>query len=113
MPNSFKNAAVRNVGTSAVAVLAVPASPATTQITVIGLTVSNLLPSKSITVEVDVFDGTNSTRIIKNALVLVGRSLVPVGGDQKLVLRPGQSLRVKSSDATSVDAVLSYLEITV
>jgi hypothetical protein len=38
--------------------------------------------------------------------------LVAVGGDQKLVLITGDKVFVQSSAASSIDAVLSILEIT-
>jgi hypothetical protein len=38
--------------------------------------------------------------------------LVAVGGDQKVVLLPGDKIYVQSSAASSLDAVLSILEIT-
>jgi len=37
---------------------------------------------------------------------------VVVGGDQKVVLETNDSIKVKSDTATSVDAVMSILEIT-
>ena len=41
-----------------------------------------------------------------------GGALVPIGGDQKLVLITGDKVFVQSSAASSIDAVLSILEIT-
>mgnify|MGYP003352064692 CR=1 FL=1 len=39
-------------------------------------------------------------------------ALVVVGGDQKLVLQSGDSIKVKSDAATSVDIVMSVMEIS-
>ena len=50
--------------------------------------------------------------IVKNAPIPVGGSLVVVGGDQKLVLEPGDTVKVTSSQASSADVVLSHLDIT-
>lgn len=107
MANTFKNATARAVGTSPVTVYTTPAS---TQTTVIGCTVANV-SANNITVTVALFDGTNTTNIVKDALVRNGSSLVVVGGDQKLVLQAAHQLRVTSSAASSVDVIASVLEI--
>ena len=41
-----------------------------------------------------------------------GLSLVAIGGDQKIVLTNGDRLKVKASQASACDVVLSVLEIT-
>ena len=50
--------------------------------------------------------------LLKDAPVPVGGALVPIGGNQKIVMVTGDSIKVNSSAASSVDAVLSVLEIT-
>ena len=47
--------------------------------------------------------------LVKDATVLPGGALVVVGGDQKLVLEPLDSIRVYASAPNAADAVLSYL----
>ena len=41
-----------------------------------------------------------------------GGALVPIGGDQKLVLESGDALKVLSSASSSADVIASVLEIT-
>lgn len=84
---------------------------ASTEVTVIGLDLSNTTASQ-ILVDVTLNDGTNDTYLIKQAPIPSGGSLVVVGGDQKVVLETNDSIKVKSDTATSVDAVMSILEIT-
>jgi hypothetical protein len=36
---------------------------------------------------------------------------VIIGGDQKIVLNTGDSIKIKSDTATSLDAVMSIMEI--
>lgn len=108
MANTFKNYTSRNIGTSATAIGGFTAS---TQTTVIGLTVSNTLANTEITVDVSLYNGSNDTFVVKNAPIPVGSSLVVVGGNQKVVLENGDSIRVTSSNPSSVDAILSVLEI--
>jgi hypothetical protein len=84
---------------------------AATQVTVIGLSLANTTVS-DVTVSVALNDGTNNTSLIKDGPVPSGGALVLMGGDQKLVMQTGDSIVVTSSAATSIDAVLSILEIT-
>lgn len=107
MANTFKNATARNVGTSPVSVYT---TPTLTQTTVIGCTVANIT-ANNITVTVTLYDGVNTTNIVKDALVRNGSSMVVIGGDQKLVMQAGHQLRVTSSAANSADVVVSLLEI--
>lgn len=112
MANTFKNTAARNVGTTPVAVIT---APTTSQDTVIGMTISNTTTSP-ITADVYVSILGTNYYIIKGATVPVGGSLVPIGGDQKVVLvgsaGRNDSIYVVSSAASSADVVVSYLEIT-
>jgi hypothetical protein len=110
MANTFTRKVSRNIGTTATQVGSYTVGAATST-TVIGMTVCNTSAS-AITVDVYHYDGTNATYLVEGAPVNVGGSLVPVGGDQKLVLITGDSVYVKSSAATSVDVVMSILEIT-
>jgi len=110
MANTFTRYTSRSVGTSAVPVgnLTVGSS---TQTTVIGLSCSNIT-TDAITVDVQHSDGTSDTHLVKGATVPVGGSLVVVGGDQKVVLVSGDSIKVTSSAPTSCDVFMSVLEIT-
>ena len=49
--------------------------------------------------------------IVKTATVPVGGALVPIGGDQKLVMEAADVLKVVSSAASSADVIASLLEI--
>lgn len=110
MANNFKRYTSRNIGTTAVSVGSYTV-PTGRQVTLIGLTIANVTNSP-VTVSAVLFDGTNSTHIIRNAPVLVGSTLIIAGGDQKVVLEPGDQIRVTSSASSSVDAIVSLLEIT-
>ena len=110
MANTFKNAVSSAIGTSQTSVYTVPAS---TTSTVIGLTVSNI-HSSAITVDVVVTDTSASASvfIVKAATVPVGGALVPIGGDQKVVLETGDIIKITSNTASSADAIVSVLEQT-
>ena len=99
MANRFKTYTERNV-TAATAVMA---SPAGATSTVIGLTISNVSG-----VNTDVTVRLGATHIVKNATVIAGSAIVPIGGEQKIVVTAGQSIYVQATNA--VDVVCSVLE---
>ena len=109
MANTFKNRTLRAVGTSATDVGAVVA--ASTQTTLIGMTMANIT-SGVINVTATLNDGTNTTHIVKDAPIPTGCSLILLGGDQKVVLMTGDKIIVTSNTASSVDVIMSFLEIT-
>ena len=124
MANAFKKKTSKAVGTSFFQVGANSAGasqsgayavPASTETTVIGLSVSNVTGSS---VDVDLAlsatmdNTTNDISIGTNIPVPSGSTVVLVGGDQKLVMEPTDLIKVKSSAAASVDVCMSLLEIT-
>lgn len=110
MPNTFLRKLSRNVGTSPATVGSYTVAAAT-QTTVIGLTCSNNTAT-AITVDVALNDGANDHFMVKTTTVPSGGSLVVVGGDQKVVMQTGDSIKITSSAASSCDVIMSLLEIT-
>lgn len=108
MANSFKNNFSKSIGTSTTTVYLAGSG---VQATVIGMTVSNITAS-NVLADVIINSGGTDYYIVKEATIEPGSALVPVGGDQKLVLEDGDFLRVKSSASSSLDVVVSVLEIT-
>ena len=112
MANNFKNSLKPSIGTSNTTVYQAPAS---TQSTVIGLSIANRTTNATIQVSAYLLDSSNAftpVYIVNSATVPLGGTLVVVGGDQKLVLKSGDSVQVVSSVAGSADAILSVLEIS-
>jgi hypothetical protein len=110
MANTFKNYFAGAVGTTTVNVYTVPAA---TQATVIGMSIANLNTS-AIAANVTVFNSasSNSLFMVKQATIASGGALVPIGGDQKLVLEAGDKLQVQMDGGSSADVIVSVLEIT-
>ena len=109
MANSFKVSAVAGVGTSPTNAYVCPASTSTT---VIGLSLANITTSQiTVTAELDISGGGATARLVKDAPIPVGSSLVVVGGDQKVVLNASDAIKITSSAVSSVDVITSYLEI--
>jgi hypothetical protein len=114
MANAFKSETDTAIGTSPATLYTCPAS---TETTVIGLTCANIATSQiEIDVQLDASGRTSgaedSVYIIKSAPIPVGSSLVVVGGEQKIVLEPGDAIKVTSNTAASADAAMSVLEIS-
>ena len=110
MANTFARKLSRNVGTSPVTVGSYTVGAAT-QVTVIGMSVANTTGS-DVTADIALFDGANATYLGKTIPIPTGGALVMFGGEQKLVMVTGDSIQVTSSAATSLDVVMSILEIT-
>ena len=108
MPNTFKNSTVNAVGTNAVNAYVCPAA---TQTTAIGMTIANL-NTNAITANIMLNAAGSNVYILKSATIPPGGALVPIGGDQKLVLEAGDYLHVNTSIASSADVVVSVLEIS-
>jgi hypothetical protein len=110
MANTFKNETLRASGTTLAPVGSAVAS--STQTTIIGMTVANIV-SSVISVGVKLVDNSaNETWLVKDAPIPTGGALVVVGGDQKVVMETGDIIKVISNTASSMDVVMSYLEIT-
>jgi hypothetical protein len=108
MANTFKNSFQQNIGVSPITVYTAGSG---VQATVIGMTVSNVTASD---VKADILVNSSGTDyfLVKGATIEPGSSLVPIGGDQKLVLEATDFLKVKSDTSSSLDVILSVLEIT-
>lgn len=108
MASTFKSSVAKSVGTSANSVYTVPSLTTTT---VIGWNLCNIT-SNPVTVDLYFTRSAVDYYILKGATVPQGGALVPVGGDQKLVLQAADVLNVVSGAASAIDATVSYLETT-
>ncbi len=114
MANAFLSETDTAICTSPASVLTCGAS---TEITVIGMSIANIVTSQiTVDVQLDASGRTSgaedSVYLIKAAPVPVGGSLVVIGGDQKVVMEPGDVIKVTSDTASSADVVISHLDIT-
>jgi hypothetical protein len=100
MANTFTRKLSRGVGTTATNVGTYTVGSSTSAV-IVGLTVTNTSGS-AITANVYINDvGAANTYIVANAPISSGASLIPVGGDQKIVLITGDKIFVQSSAAGS------------
>ena len=84
-----------------------------TDIVVVGMTISNI---SSIAQTASVFVHSNTVNVqyslVTDATIPAGGSIVPIGGDQKVVVEPGESINVNTSGSNSCHVVISTLEIS-
>jgi len=110
MANTFKRKYSSSVGTTAT-VIGDYQVLASVQTTVIGMSCSNTSASQ---INVDAYlqaPNGDVVYLIKGAPVPSGGSLVIVGGDQKVVMETGDKVKIVSDTASSLDVVMSILEI--
>jgi hypothetical protein len=105
MANVFKNELRRNVGSSAETVYTVPTG---LKSIIIELDICNTT-NGAVTCDVYITKSTLDYYVVKAAPVPVGGSLQVISG-QKIVLQAGDALKIKSSVASSIDAIASILE---
>ena len=110
MANIFSRKLSRDIGTTLTAVGSYTVG-VDTQTTVIGLSLCNTTASP-ILVDATVNDAVNDYYLLKGAPIPVGGSIAVIGGDEKVVITTNDSIKVKSSAVSSLDAVMSILEIT-
>ncbi len=114
MANAFLSETDKEIGTGTATVFTCGSS---TESTIIGLSVANRVTSQILVdVELDASNRTSGSEdkvfLVKDAPIPVGGTLVVIGGDQKVVLEPGDTIKVTSDTASSADVVLSHLDIT-
>jgi len=107
--NVFKNKVASNIGTSSVAVYTAPTGKTAT---IIGLSLANKI-SSDITCDITLTDTSTSTTVylVRSAPIPTGSSLVAIGKDQKVVVENGDIISVVSSDTSSIDVVMSVMEL--
>ena len=108
MANNFKNYFLKNANTTSQNVYVAGAG---VQATVIGMTIGNITTSP-ITANVTVVSGGTTYFMLQSATISNGGALVPIGGDQKLVMEAGDYMQVQTSGANSADVIVSVLEIS-
>jgi hypothetical protein len=110
MPTQFKHAVNTDIGTTPVDVLQIPAG---VRATVIGCNLANVTEYETVTVNVFVVDE-NSTQAhyIKGLPIPPNTSVKIITNGEKLILPETAGIRIVSDTASSIDATISYVEIS-
>ena len=77
--------------------------------TVVGIRLSNVSTS-SINVTVAIENSSNDTELIKLAAIPGGSSLELIDGGAKIILKSGDKIKAKSDTASSLKAVVSFID---
>ncbi len=107
MAQNFRNSITRNTGATPVDIL--PEALVDSYDAVVGIRLVNVA-SSSITVDVYIVRSTNNYYLIKSAPIGVGQSLELIDGGSKVVLHDNDKIMAVSNTATSLDAVVSYVD---
>jgi hypothetical protein len=109
MATTFLRRTTKNIGqtTATVGGYTVPTGKAAT---LVGVNLCNLL-TVAVTANVAIANSSASLIYLAvNVKIPASSSFVPVGGDQKVILQVGDSVRVTANTASSVDAYISLVE---
>jgi len=110
MAQAFKRKTSQGIGTSQVQLGGYTVAAGVTA-TIFGLTLCNISGS-DITVSLWHWDGAVTTKIVSGAPIKAGGTLVPIGWAQRIALQPGDQIFASASAASSVDAIMSVLELS-
>ncbi len=99
MANRYKNYTAEAVTTEVTIITA----PADTEITIVGMSVA-AVGNKDSTVSIKL----NNTYLLKETSVSVGGALIPIGGEQKVILMTDDTLSISSD--REVDVIVSTIE---
>lgn len=109
MPTFFRHSVETGIGTTPVDLVAIPDG---VRATVIGCNLVNVTESV-ITTSVYVVDvSSTQAYYVKDVIIPPDTSLKVITQGEKLILPAGAILRCDSNTASSIDATVSYVEIT-
>jgi hypothetical protein len=110
MPTVFKHAVTTEIGTTPVDVLDIPAG---VRATVIGCNIANITDYDTVAVDVFVIGAdTTLSYYIKAIPIPPNTSLKVITNGEKLILPESTGLRIVSDVDNSLDATISYVEIS-
>lgn len=110
MPTVFRNSIEKGIGTTPVDLVSTPEGFRTT---VIGCNLANATDYDTVNVDVFVVDeGSNAAYFIKGLTIPPNSAAKVVTNGEKLILPTGNILRIVSDTADSIDATVSYVEIS-
>lgn len=110
MPTVFKHALVTQVGTNPTDVLEIPNG---VRATVIGLNLANVTEFDTVVADLQVVGAdTTVAYYVKGLAIPPNTSVKVVTQGEKLIMPQNTELRLTSNTADSIDATISYVEIS-
>ena len=104
MAQNFRRYTSNDVGTSALTIFT-----ADSYDTIVGISLANVTTS-SINVSVYINDGVNDIYLVKDAPIVQGSTMQVLDGGAKYVVQTGDTLKVVSDTASSVDVWVSTVD---
>ena len=108
MAQNFRNSITRSTGASPVDIL--PEALVDSYDAVVGIRLANIHASTDIEVDVYIVRSATNYYLIKSAPIPVGGSLELIDGGSKIVLHDNDKIMAVSDTASSLDAVVSYID---
>ena len=110
MPTQFKHSVVTDIGTTPIDVLQIPLG---VRATVIGCNIANTTDYDTVNVDVFVIDE-NSTQgyYVRGLTIAPNTSVKIITQGEKLILPETAGIRIRSDVADSINATISYVEIS-
>jgi hypothetical protein len=109
MATFFRNQVIKEIGTVPVTVLATGSS---SQLTIIGLSLSNLTVVP-VNVNITIVDNASvEAYYLKDVVVPANASIRAVLSGEKLILPADYSIKIWTDETAALDAVISYVELT-
>lgn len=110
MPTTFKHAVNTGIGTTPIDVLQIEPG---FRVTVIGCNIANITDSDSVAIDVYVVDESSvAAAYIKGLVIPPNSSVKIITNGEKLILPETTALRIVSDTVSSVDSIISYVEIS-
>ena len=110
MANTFINRISGSIGTTETTIYTTPEATTTT---VIGVSVASRVQSNILVdVLLEESGSLNTSYLCSGSLIPPGSNIILVGGEQKVVMETGDTLKMKSDTAGSADIIVSALEIS-
>ena len=110
MPTVFKHALVTQIGTNPTDVVEIGAG---VRATVIGCNLANVTEYDTVVVDIQVVGvDTTATYYVKGLTIPPNTSVKVITQGEKLILPAETELRIVSDTADSIDATVSYVEIS-
>ena len=110
MATTFRNVLQSGIGTTPTTVLTTTVGVKTT---VVGLSITNTTPNAVLTsILLQDTVASTSAYYVSNVPVPPNQSLRVINGGERLVLGPSTNIIVTSSASSSLDMVLSFVEVT-
>jgi hypothetical protein len=110
MPTQFKHATQTEIGTIPDDVLKIPAG---VRATVIGCNLANVTDYDTVTVDVYIINGDSAiSHYVKGLPIPPNTSVKLITNGEKLILPELTGIRIVSDTASSIDATISYVEIS-